>query len=144
MDNGNETSENVENPEKKEPIRLPNRSTTELKKIAMDMSDNLIFTSLQIPEHSMSLLGMIFMPILFGGAGDIDPNDIGMIYEYYSKAGPRCINGFPTFISCSVINKADSHKIVEYYEKFQEIKGQAKAYVELDEDKEKPANEPIK
>jgi len=33
--------------------------------------------------------------------------NLGVIYEYYSEAGPRCCNGYPCFFSCHIINKAD-------------------------------------
>ena len=32
---------------------------------------------------------------------------LGVIYEYYSKAGPRGINGYPIFYSFCILNKSD-------------------------------------
>lgn len=32
---------------------------------------------------------------------------LGVIYEYYNKAGPRAINGYPTFFSNHILSRAD-------------------------------------
>jgi len=43
---------------------------------------------------------------------------IGMIYEYYDKAGPRGINGKPIFSSCQLMSKGDADKFVEIYKEY--------------------------
>lgn len=47
---------------------------------------------------------------------------IGMIYEYISQAGPMGLNGGPIFMSLRMLNKEDSTKVWEYYEKYKEIR----------------------
>jgi hypothetical protein len=32
----------------------------------------------------------------------------GLIFEYFSKAGPRSINGMPMFVSCQMLSKEDT------------------------------------
>jgi len=41
------------------------------------------------------------------GFGNTRLQNIGVIYEYISKAGPRSINGYPCFFSFRILNKAD-------------------------------------
>ena len=44
--------------------------------------------------------------------------DAGMIYEYYDKAVPgRYANGMPIFFSFYIVNKSDSKKIWEEYDR---------------------------
>jgi hypothetical protein len=33
--------------------------------------------------------------------------DVGIVYEYYDKAGPRGINGYPMFTSCRILHRED-------------------------------------
>ena len=39
--------------------------------------------------------------------------DIGMFYEYYSKASPRCINGMPMFFSLNILSVHDAKIVSE-------------------------------
>jgi hypothetical protein len=48
--------------------------------------------------------------------------DIGMLYEYNDKAGPRGINGYPMFTSCNIVSKADTKKFLEVYKKYEEAR----------------------
>ena len=41
--------------------------------------------------------------------------NIGMLYEEYSKAGPRGINGMPTFFSCKIVSIEDTKRFHEMY-----------------------------
>jgi hypothetical protein len=34
-------------------------------------------------------------------------NDFAIIWAYASEAGPRCVNGYPIFMSCRIMGKAD-------------------------------------
>jgi hypothetical protein len=47
---------------------------------------------------------------------------IGMIYEYLSEASPMGLNGGPIFMFLRILNKEDSTKVWEYYEKYKEIR----------------------
>lgn len=47
---------------------------------------------------------------------------IGMIYEYLSEASPMGLNGGPIFMSLRMLNKEDSTKVWEYYEKYKKIR----------------------
>lgn len=44
--------------------------------------------------------------------------NIGMLYEYYSEASPRGVNGHPTFLSCKIVSYDDSQRFIEKYNKY--------------------------
>ena len=98
-------------------------TTEELKQIAIDIYHGKIFTDRHIrtEEKTPSLLGMIFMPILFW---DAPPPDIDMLFEYLDKAGPRAINGYPMFDSCRYLNESDRAQVFRLYSEYEEhLKG---------------------
>lgn len=53
--------------------------------------------------------------------------EIGMIYENISEAGPRSINGYPVFFGCKILSRENTKKFIELYN----------TYVKLREDFEK-------
>lgn len=83
----------------------------DLRKFVDDFCSGRIFTMHHLPEGSSSwLLSMVFLPLAFGAFQNFEKEDvdnIGTIYEDISKAGPRCINGYPQFFSMFVMHKDD-------------------------------------
>ena len=99
------------------------KTPEEIKKIAMDIHLNLIFTDRHVENPND--LGMVFMPLVFGlPMTDEEVKEIGMIYEYMSKAGPRSVNGYPCFGSLAFLNHADTKLVME---KLKEINEALKA-----------------
>lgn len=47
-------------------------------------------------------------------------NSIGLIYEYYDKAMPRGINGYPTFMSFNLLSKGDTVKMFNFFDDYSE------------------------
>jgi hypothetical protein len=111
----NENTENSTENKKLNKIKFRSLKKSELSKLAKDIAMDKVFCSFFVPETQQeNLLGMIFMPILFGATKDYSKeeiDDIGFIYEYYDKAGPRGINGYPIFFSCGFVGKNDARKI---------------------------------
>jgi hypothetical protein len=92
----------------------------ELRKLAADYVDGHVFSNFHIREHDQDVVGMIFMPLLLGGAAFV--KDAWMIYQYWSEAGPRSINGYPIFFSmCKVITK-DAPAFQHYVKEYREVK----------------------
>jgi hypothetical protein len=120
----------------------------DLKKIAKDLYNNLIFTDRQCKENNLL---MVFMPLMFMAPSapnlseDISKNrdskiytlleadiekkyymeyikDIGMIYEYISEAGPRSINGNPIFTSFKLLSKTDFVKMIDFYNSYKDMR----------------------
>ena len=85
-------------------------SDEDLKEFVLDYCDRRIFTDQHITSGRVRDVGMVFMVLGLGaGAGmrkeDID--QVGLIWEHMSKAGPRAINGMPTFLSARLMHKDD-------------------------------------
>jgi len=90
------------------------RTNEQLKQIALDIHKNLIFSTGHMEAHELQHVGTVFMPLALGATEKRSPESIGMIFEYYSKAGPRSINGMPIFMSCQFVHK-DDMKVLEGY-----------------------------
>lgn len=106
------------------PKSIDNKSPEYLTQLAKDIAMNLVFTDRHVRDFYITHLGMIFMPLILGAfADDTDEykNDIGMIYEYYDKAGPRSVNGYPCFFSLCYLNKHDTMIVWEKYAKIKEL-----------------------
>lgn len=48
--------------------------------------------------------------------------NIGMVYEENSKAGPSSINGYPIFMSCIIVSKDDTARFLEMYRKYEKMR----------------------
>lgn len=101
------------------------KTDDELKQLSMDLANGKIFTNRHLPEHDKTSLGMIFMPLVLGAFKDRDEEDIkdiGLIYEYYDKAGPRSINGYPSFFSFGFLDTNDCNRMHAYYTEYIALK----------------------
>lgn len=47
---------------------------------------------------------------------------IGMLYEDYSKAMPRGVNGYPMFMSCNIVSIEDTKRFKEMYGKYEKMR----------------------
>ena len=112
-----------------------------LDELAKDIAMNKIFTSAHMREADWAtVMGMVFMPLALGAFApkkkkefevgalqeeEMELQDIGLFYEYWDKAGPRSINGYPIFWSCSVLNHEDTDYVLkkarEIHEKIEAI-----------------------
>lgn len=91
---------------------LKSKTDTELKDLAMAIVKNEVFTHCHLDNQSD--IGMVFIPLSFGlNLPEEDLADIGMVYEYNSKASPRSVNGYPMFTSLNLLNKEDFKKVNE-------------------------------
>lgn len=95
------------------------KTDKELKQLAFDIYSGKVFTNNHLNETY--LLSNVFMPLFFA-IKEIKDKDIGMIYEYMSKAGSMSINGLPTFSSMQYITTSEADKVFEYLGKIAEMK----------------------
>jgi hypothetical protein len=105
----------------KAPPQKKIRSDEELKKLALDYYKGLIFSDRQCrtPEDARS----VFMILFFMNKKQLEAlqkNPPKLIFEYYDKATPMAVNGYPTFFSCSFLSEEEFKKFAEFYDK---IKG---------------------
>ena len=97
---------------KKQSKELANRPVDELKKLAVGIQKGQVFTDRHV--GNLRDLGMVFWPLLFmdektrKNHAKMKPE---MVYEWIDKAGPRCCNGMPMFMSCGLLNKHDAELV---------------------------------
>ena len=106
---------------KKEHGKKTSRSDEELKQLALDYYKGLIFTDRQCrtPEDVRS----VFMILVFINKKQIEAlqkKPPKLIFEYYSKATPMAVNGYPTFFSCSFLNEEEFNKFHEFFNKIKD------------------------
>lgn len=90
----------------------PRKTEEEINKLARDVIENRIFLSVHI-RHQHDL-PFVFMPLVFAHKRVIrmlDWWDITLFYEYYDKAGPRSVNGYPTFFSMYYLDRTDHQRL---------------------------------
>lgn len=100
---------------------IPSRQDEkELKTIAKGICTGEIFCDRHI-KNPLQDAQVVFMPIALGALSTMTEDqvkDVGMIYEYLSEAGGRCVNGYPTFMSMKLLNRADTEKVIEYAKQY--------------------------
>lgn len=97
------------------------RDDQKLFEIAKGIHGGTIFTSMQVRDQCD--LPLVFMVLSLAGPETIEElkrDGIQVLYAYYSEAGPRGINGYPIFMSCSVLNGNEWNKIVKYIKRIEE------------------------
>lgn len=104
----------VEQTEAIKPLRsVPLMTEEEMGKLARDMAMEKVFTNLHVPEEDSGMLKSIFMVAALGGLADVDAKQIGMIYEYLDRAGPRSVNGYPIFMSLRMVHREQVGPLME-------------------------------
>jgi len=93
----------------------------QLKELAKDIVAGRVFTDRQVRKSDVSMLSSIFMVLVFmQGNTSLVLSDAGLLYEYLDKAGPRCVNGYPTFMSVRYVHKHDIPRLFETCDKVQQ------------------------
>ena len=102
-------------------MKITNQTNEELKQIAMDLYQGKIFTDRHLSKSEDAFL--VFTVLSLGGFSefsDEDLEDIGLMFEYLDKAGPRSINGYPMFLSLRLLNQHDTKIVFDFYKKIKE------------------------
>lgn len=89
-------------------IGVPYQSDEALRTFVYDFLAGHVFIDRSVTDPN--IMPLVFMPIAFGcfdGWSEDDMGEIGVIYEYISKAGPKCINGCPIFMSLRMLHRDD-------------------------------------
>jgi hypothetical protein len=97
------------------------RSDEALKKLAEHMYEGRVFCDKHIRKGDENLLPIIFMPLTLGGAKfrwKLQRVKIGLIYQYISEAGPRGVNGYPTFFSMRYLSQDETNRFLKIYKQF--------------------------
>jgi hypothetical protein len=96
------------------------KSDAEIRKLAEDLYRGLIFTDRHVGDKNPDMIKSVFMPIFFLEEKDIKSlkkAKIGLFFEYYDKAGPMSVNGYPTFFSVQMLSEDDTKRLFEVHDK---------------------------
>lgn len=127
----NDTVETLTTPpaeEPRTPKTIPRLTEQQLVDLAVDINKNVYFTSIHVVNPSD--IPMVFMPIALGAFADWTEEEVkqvGLIYEKYSEAGPRSINGYPTFFSCKILGIEDAGILFEKLRAIEEFEKSLKS-----------------
>jgi hypothetical protein len=93
-------------------MSIPAKTDEEIRQLALDLLHGRIFTDRHCPDaESIRYVFMVF-PFLDGDALDqLRDDPPGLVYEYLDKAGPRSINGLPSFFSMNTLSQADTERV---------------------------------
>lgn len=90
------------------------RTSEEIRQLALDAFKGNIFFATMIPDKDQDhMLPMVFMPIalateeLLKELCEFD----AVPYEYFDKAGPRSVNGYPCFFSMYYLSGKDYERV---------------------------------
>lgn len=104
--------------EQREPFIPPaDLPPDQLFQLAQDFIAGKVYTDRHCPE---GMLGSVFLLLglgAFAGATQEQLAQVGMIYEYLDKAGPRSVNGCPMFLSMRMLSAADVPRLKETCER---------------------------
>lgn len=89
------------------------KTEQELKKLAKDVYEGTIF--LANTEEALNCSFSLLLSMM------TFPKDTVALYENISKCGPRSINGYPFFMSCSYLNKDEWNIFIGYFEQYKEL-----------------------
>jgi|AntRauTorcE11897_2_1112592.scaffolds.fasta_scaffold00044_23 hypothetical protein len=114
---------------------LPRMEDDEIREFVDALLSGNLFTSEQVQNESD--IPMVFMPLMLGASEHLEPiiDDIGCLYEYMSKAGPRGINGQPVFYSFNVLHKDDWSIVLDTL-KYEETRRQTMPVIRRNNDEE--------
>lgn len=89
-----------------------NRLDTEaLRTVAIDVAAGIVYTD-RHGDEALDAWRFCF----FAMPEKPDVSTWGMVYEYLDKAGPRTVNGRPSFFSMKVLHVDDMSQFFEFYE----------------------------
>lgn len=112
------------------------RTDKELKQLAVDISDGLVFTDRHFSEIQLAdgEVKRVFLPIMLGKGytpEQVESGEVAMIYEYMSKSGKsmNSDSGLPSFMSYEILNQAEVSKLSEYIAIYEQMKD---GHIEMD------------
>jgi hypothetical protein len=92
-----------------------------LRRLARDIVQGRVFTDRHLdtsnPEEKMALVRMVWPVLMFMTKAQQDEMLAlrpGLLYEYFSEAGPRSTNGYPVFMSVRVVSQQDVPALLTY------------------------------
>ncbi len=94
-------------------FKIRRMSDEELNELAKDVALGRVFIT-NSEEGMKSAFGMMLMFLHEMPLEEAEK--IGALYEYYDKAGPRSINGYPFFFGCRFLHVEDQKPLRDLIE----------------------------
>ena len=107
------------------------KTTAELKKVAKDMAQGLIFSDRNCKGQKE--VRMVFFCLLLADAKQLAAwrrAKVNFIYEYLTEAGPRSVNGFPHFTTMRMLRAPETKEMFRLYRKIKKIYAEADRQIE--------------
>lgn len=98
------------------------KTDEEIRKLALDIVEGQVFGSWMVLPTETHVIGSVFMVLALSGkeyAESLARRKVVHVYEYLDKAGPRTINGYPTFMSHHELTEDDIDKLQPLLERLQ-------------------------
>ena len=93
------------------------RTDQELRKIAEDFRDGLIFTDRDCRDLEELRRSFLVIALMDGDQiSKMKKDKVAFVFEYYDRAAPRSVNGNPIFSSCHTLNEDESKRMFAIYE----------------------------
>ena len=109
---------------------LDARAEDELKEIADDMADGLVFTNFQVPD--MRQMPLVFPVVTtFGKRKNAEwfSANVGLIFEYLDEALPSLQeNALPRFNSMQALNRAQGKAVIDCYNSIMQERAPVKEF----------------
>jgi hypothetical protein len=88
------------------------KSDDEIKQLALDVALGKVFGSWMLDHEDEA--SMCFVVLMLCGPREhaqLRAAGVTAVYEYLDKAGPRTVNGLPSFLSMQLLNQEDQGRL---------------------------------
>lgn len=92
-----------------------------LRMLAVDVVEGKVFGTWMLPDRERDMVPSIFVLLMFAGPGTF-AEDTEHVYEYYDRAGPVSINGYPMFFSCHGLRRRDCEPLWAEIDRYRAIR----------------------
>lgn len=107
----------------REPFKYVSKTDAELEKLAWDVIGGQVFGTWSHPDAGR-LCFMVLMFLDNEMREAMRAAKIAQVYEYIDKAGPRSINGMPSFMSMQMLDEDDTKKLFERCQQIDKLKAE--------------------
>jgi hypothetical protein len=109
--------------ETRQPWTYTRKTPAELEQLAWDIIGGRVFGTWSHPDAA-SLSFMILHLLDREQIEALKANEIVHMYEYLDKAGPRSVNGLPSFMSCLYLDKHDAGELMRRCQELDALKSE--------------------
>ena len=95
----------------KKPWTYTPKTPAEIEQLAWDIEGDRVFGSWCCPQEMISSCFMVLIFMKKEHFEALNAAKIAHVYEYIEKAGPRSVNGYPSFFSARYIDVDDMKKV---------------------------------